>query len=46
MDYYVDTLPIGRVMYYDFVDMLLQSTNLFLLKTRKALENWLNQIIV
>ena len=46
MDYYADTLGIARVMYYDFVDMLLQSTNLLLLKTGKALENWLNQIIV
>lgn len=44
MDYYADTLPIAKVMYYDFVDMKLQNEKLVLLKTRK--ENYHNQIIV
>lgn len=44
MDYYVDTLPIAKVMYYDFVDMILQNKKLFLLKAGK--ENYLNQMIV
>lgn len=44
MDYYVDRLPIAKVMYYDFVDMIFQNKKLFLLKTRK--ENYHIQIIV
>lgn len=44
MDYYVDILPVAKVMYYDFVDMVLQNEKLFILKSRK--ENYHNQIIV
>lgn len=44
MDYYVGTLPVAKVMYFDFVDVILQNKKLFLLKTRK--ENYQNQIIV
>lgn len=45
MDYYVDTLPIAKVIYYDFVDMIFENKKkLLLLKTRKG--NYHNQIIV